>query len=86
MNFLSFSDTTIRTTPIAGESNKKLPCGLLFHELLFLVHTQCRLIMDGYLLRGAVTNRCLKPRWIFSCDRFDRNCFVAKMHHDLGGG
>ena len=38
MNFLSFSDTTIRTTPIESVSNKKFPCGLLFHELLFGTH------------------------------------------------
>lgn len=53
--FLTFSDCTIRAAYVDTKSNKKYSDGVLFYELLNLVHAQARLIQDGYFLRGAVT-------------------------------
>jgi hypothetical protein len=55
MHFVTFSDCTIRTTPLEGKSNKAYPLGLLYHELLELVHAQYRLLCDGYFMRGGIT-------------------------------
>lgn len=55
MSFLTFSDCTVRAVPIESASNKRHPTGILYFELLNLVHCQYRLLHDGYFLRGSVT-------------------------------
>jgi hypothetical protein len=48
MHFVTFSDCTVRTVPLNSSSNERYPSGLLFHEILSLVHAQYRLLCDGY--------------------------------------
>ena len=55
MQFQTFSDCTVRAVPLDSPSNKKHPSGILFSELLNLVHAQYRLLYDGYFMRGGVT-------------------------------
>jgi hypothetical protein len=55
IRFQTFSDCTVRSVPLDSKSNQKNPSGILFHELLNLVHAQYRLIVDGYFMRGGVT-------------------------------
>lgn len=55
MSFLTFSDCTVRTVPIESAANKKHPDGILWHEMLSLVHLQYRMVVRGYLLRGGMT-------------------------------
>ena len=55
IGIINFSDTVIRTVPIDNESNLKYPDGLVFHELIDLIHIQGELIAKGILIRGAVT-------------------------------
>jgi hypothetical protein len=50
-----FSDTIIRIRPVERKDNRKYRIGLLFHELLDLLHIQGELIGHGALLRGAVS-------------------------------
>ncbi len=51
----TFSDSIIRIRPIERYGNRHYPVGLLFHELLDLVHVQGGLSYNGILLRGAVS-------------------------------
>jgi hypothetical protein len=55
MSFLTFSDCTIRSTPIRSKSNRRAPTGLLWNELMSLMFAQVGLISEGYFLRGALT-------------------------------
>ena len=55
MQFQTFSDCTVRAVPLDSESNAKFPTGILFYELINLVHAQYRLLYDGYFMRGGVT-------------------------------
>lgn len=55
MEFLTFSDSTVRSIPIESASNKKFPTGILWSEMLFLVHLQFRLIQRGCFIRGGMT-------------------------------
>jgi hypothetical protein len=50
-----FSDTVVRVLPLDSEVNQKYPVGLLFSELIDLVHVQMELIQYRVLLRGGVT-------------------------------
>lgn len=67
LKFTNFSDTVIRTTPIFSETNKEFRSGILFHELLDLIHIQSELICDGIFIRGGVTigKICQEGRHVF---------------------
>ncbi len=51
---VQFSDSIVRIRPVDTESNQTYPVGIVFHELLDMVHTQGELIKEGVLLRGGV--------------------------------
>ncbi|MET3293059.1 UNVERIFIED_CONTAM: hypothetical protein ABID98_005782 [Brevibacillus sp. OAP136] len=55
MNSINFSDTIVRTKNIQSEANIKYRPGILFHELLDILHIQAKLIQHGILLRGSIT-------------------------------
>ncbi len=65
--FQTFSDCTVRAVPLDSRSNKKHPTGILFSELLNLVHAQYRLLVDGYFMRGGVTigDICFEGSMVF---------------------
>lgn len=52
---LQFSDAIVRIRRVQTKWNQQLPIGLVFHELLDLVHAQGELIREGVLLRGGVS-------------------------------
>ena len=52
---LTFSDSVIRVRQIDTELNKSRPQGLLYFELMDLLHAQGELIFKGILVRGGVT-------------------------------
>jgi hypothetical protein len=53
--YMNFSDTFVRTTNILSEANQKHQVGILFHELLDLLHIQISLIAKKIIVRGSVT-------------------------------
>ena len=54
--FSNFSDTVVRTTHILSEENRQFQVGILFCELLHLIHIQSLLICEqGVFIRGCVT-------------------------------
>lgn len=53
--YMNFSDTFVRTTNILSKTNKKHQIGILFHELLDLLHIQISLIAKKIIVRGSVT-------------------------------
>jgi hypothetical protein len=53
--FTNFSDLVLRTVPVDPNSQLRGGEGLLYWELLDLVHVQAELIADGVLLRGSIT-------------------------------
>lgn len=55
ISIFNFSDTVIRILPIDNKSNLVYPDGIVFHELIDLIHIQSELINKGVLIRGAVT-------------------------------
>ena len=50
-----FSDSIIRVRQIDSPANKEYPVGILFHELLSLLHIQGELAHFGVLVRGGVS-------------------------------
>ncbi len=52
---ISFSDSIVRVRKIKTEKNKKYPMGVLFEEILSLVHAQGKLIDFNILIRGGVS-------------------------------
>lgn len=52
---LCFSDSIIRVRQVDSPANKEYPIGILFHELLNLLHIQGELVHFGVLIRGGVT-------------------------------
>ncbi len=52
---LSFSDSIVRIRKIETAANKKYQSGLLFQELISLVHVQGELIDFDIIIRGGVT-------------------------------
>ncbi len=52
---LCFSDSIVRVRQVDSKANKQYPVGLLFHELLSLLHIQGELVHFGVQIRGAVT-------------------------------
>jgi hypothetical protein len=53
--FTNFSDLVLRTVPVDPNPQLRGGEGLLYWELLDLVHVQAELIADGVLLRGSIT-------------------------------
>lgn len=52
---IQFSDSIIRIRPLDSEANKEYRYGLMFHEMLDLVHIQGELINHGICVRGGVS-------------------------------
>jgi hypothetical protein len=52
--YVFFSDTIVRTTNILSKNNKRSQVGILFYELLDLIHIQLALFEKGILIRGSV--------------------------------
>lgn len=52
---LQFSDSVLRIRRTRTKWNRQYSVGLLFHELIDLVHAQGELVKDGVLLRGGVS-------------------------------
>lgn len=55
IGIFNFSDSIIRVLPIDNKSNLQYPEGIIFHELIDLIHIQGELIDKGILIRGAIT-------------------------------
>lgn len=55
IKYITFSDTIIRATNIKSPSNQRYSTGIVFTELLRIVHTYATLIQEGILVRGSVT-------------------------------
>ena len=55
MKYFNFSDNVVRVTNLLARGNVTNPTGLLFHEVLGIVHMQARLATEGVLIRGSVT-------------------------------
>jgi len=54
--FLNFSDTCVRTTPLVQSDGTGNVFGILWHELMDIVHLQSHMILEhNVFLRGAVT-------------------------------
>lgn len=53
--FINFSDSIVRTLPINSETNILCRIGILFLELIHLLHAQCELLQYGIFVRGAMT-------------------------------
>jgi hypothetical protein len=54
-SFYNFSDCAVRVTKILSEVNKARPVGLLFYELIDVLHLQFELVNQGIFLRGGIT-------------------------------
>lgn len=54
-NFFNFSDCAVRTTKVLSRANSKRPVGILFYELLDVLHIQIELVNLGIFLRGGIT-------------------------------
>ena len=52
---IQFSDSIIRIRPLDSQANMKLRYGLIFDEMLDLVHMQSELINHGVCIRGGVS-------------------------------
>lgn len=55
IDYLTFSDSTVRSLHINSETNKKYHGGILFHELNELVHAQANMVDKGQFIRGGIT-------------------------------
>ncbi len=55
IKFANFSDCVIRTVNLQSKPNREFPYGLLFLEILSLLHMQIEIVSAGYLVRGALT-------------------------------
>lgn len=51
---VQFSDSVIRVAPVDGGPNSEEPIGVLFHELVALLHAQADLVNSGVLIRGGI--------------------------------
>jgi hypothetical protein len=67
IDFLTFSDSTIRSIHINSETNKKHRLGIFFHELHDLVFAQANMVDKGYFVRGGVTvgDICIDGQMVF---------------------
>lgn len=52
---IQFSDSIIRIRPLDSEANHEAPYGVMFYEMLDLVHMQAELINHGICVRGGVS-------------------------------
>jgi hypothetical protein len=55
LHFFNFSDLILRIFDALSEFNREIRPGILFYEVLDLVHAQARLIERDVLIRGALT-------------------------------
>ena len=55
MRYFNFSDHVVRVTNLLAKGNVKSPTGLLFHEVLGIVHMQSQLLTEGVFIRGSLT-------------------------------
>lgn len=55
MSFLTFSDSTVRSVPIESKANKKYKDGILWQEIISLIHLQFRMVRRGHFIRGGMT-------------------------------
>lgn len=55
MSFVNFSDTVVRTKNILSNTNLDGPSGILFYEILDMVHIQTALAAKGIFIRGSIT-------------------------------
>lgn len=53
--YAAISDCFFRAANTEHEINQKHPTGHFYHEIMDIVFIQCHLLMEGYLLRGAMT-------------------------------
>ena len=53
--YQTFSDLIIHSVPIDSPVNQKVRVGLVYFQVLKLVHAQAKLIDDGVIIRGALT-------------------------------
>jgi len=51
---IAFSDSIVRVRKVDAGENAKYPIGLLFNELIDIVHAQSQLIDFGILIRGGI--------------------------------
>lgn len=51
---IQFSDSVIRVRPLESPANIEYQIGILFHEILDLVHAQGELANEGILIRGGI--------------------------------
>ena len=51
---IQFSDSIVRIRPVDSGLNQMYPIGVVFHELLDMVHIQGELVKERVLLRGGV--------------------------------
>jgi class 3 adenylate cyclase len=50
-----FSDCIVRMMPLDSDANTRYPMGILFHEILAIVHAALEMANRGTLLRGGLT-------------------------------
>jgi len=55
MKYFNFSDHVVRVTDLLARGNITTPTGLLFHEVLSIVHMQAHLAAEGVFIRGSLT-------------------------------
>lgn len=55
MRYFNFSDHVVRVTNLLARSNVKQPTGLLFHEILGIVHMQSQLLIKDVFISGSIT-------------------------------
>lgn len=55
MKYFNFSDHIVRVTNLLARGNISTPTGLLFHEVLSIVHMQAHLAAEGVFIRGSLT-------------------------------
>ena len=54
--YTALSDCFFRTAETDHKANRQYPTGHLFHELVSVIYLQCRMLQEGYLVRGAITH------------------------------
>lgn len=66
-SFINFSDSSVRITKILSKVNRERPVGLLFYELLDVLHLQFELVNLGIFVRGGITigDIYFKNKYIF---------------------
>lgn len=63
MQSITFSDTTVRVTPLLTPLNMKHRFGYVFGEILSLVHVQFELALESIILRGGIAAGDVVKSW-----------------------